>query len=115
MLDGHLCFFFFEEVSIQMFFLVFLVFWFLGWVHLLLLSCKTLDFLGRTPVCGVLVIVLVTVTEYLAEAAKGRGGSLCHVVWGVRSIMAGKAWCGAAWSMTAGGCDAAICISASRR
>lgn len=49
MLDGHLCFFFFEEVSIQMFFLVF--FLFLGWVHLLLLSCKTLDFLGMTPVC----------------------------------------------------------------
>lgn len=71
MLDGHLCFFFFEEVSIQMFFLVF---FFLGWVHLLLLSCKTLDFLGRTPICGVLIIVLVIVTEYLAEAAKGRGG-----------------------------------------
>lgn len=66
MLVGHLCFFFFEEMSIQMFFLVFL---FSGWIHLLLLSCKTLDFLGLTPICGVLVIILVTVTEYLAEAA----------------------------------------------
>lgn len=66
MLVGHLCFFF-EEMSIQMVFSVFFLQG--GWVLLLLLSCKTLDFLGMTPVSGVLVIVLVAVTEYLAEAA----------------------------------------------